>query len=250
VTTAFDAVLFDLDDTLLDADTAWRSGIARLLTRCPQVDRDAARLAWDTAFKRHFPLYLAGEMTFAEHQAARIRSWATLVDVPVPTGAELDWFGDYLAGYSAAWTAFADVAPCLTALAGMRFGVITNGESVQQRAKIAALGLTEAFAVVVASGDIGIAKPDPRIFRHAVRQLGTVPDRCVFVGDRRDTDALAAAAAGMKGVWLNRTFGEQVAGAAPPAGEEIPEIATLAELPMLLDPEIQGYRASGLPREA
>lgn len=229
---AFDTVLFDLDDTLLDGDAAWHSGIARLLARCPQVDRDAARLAWDAAFERHFPVYLAGEMTFVEHQAARMRSWAALVDVPLPAGTELDWFGDYLAGYSAGWAAFEDVAPCLAALAGMRFGVITNGESVQQRAKIAALGLTEAFAVVVASGDIGIAKPDPRIFRHAVRQLGTAPERCVFVGDRRDTDALAATAAGMKGVWLNRTTasGDPVL----VAGEEVPEIATLAELPVLL----------------
>jgi putative hydrolase of the HAD superfamily len=234
VAAALDAVLFDLDDTLLDGDAAWRSGIARLLVRCPQVDRDAARLAWDTAFERHFPAYLAGEMTFAGQQAARIRSWAALIDVPLPAGTELDWFGDYLVGYSAAWAAFEDVAPCLAALAGMRFGVITNGESVQQRAKIAALGLTEAFAVVVASGDIGIAKPDPRIFRHAVRQLGTVPERCAFVGDRRDTDALAAAAVGMKGVWLNRVAGGAVVGAMPAAGGEVPEIATLAELPVLL----------------
>jgi putative hydrolase of the HAD superfamily len=150
----------------------------------------------------------------------------------LPAGTELDWFGEYLVGYSAGWAAFEDVAPCLTALTGMRFGVVTNGESVQQRAKITALGLTEAFAVVVASGDIGIAKPDPRIFRHAVRQLGTVPERCVFVGDRRDTDALAAAATGMKGVWLNRTAasGDPV----PVTGGEVLQIATLAELPVLL----------------
>jgi putative hydrolase of the HAD superfamily len=232
VTAAFDAVLFDLDDTLLDGDAAWRSGITRLLARCPQVDRDAARLAWDTAFERHFPVYLAGEMTFAEHQVARMRSWAALVDVPLPAGTELDWFGDYLVGYSAGWAAFEDVTPCLAALAGTRFGVITNGESVQQRAKIAALGLTESFSAVVASGDIGIAKPDPRIFWHAARQLDTVPERCVFVGDRRDTDALAAVAVGMKGVWLNRApaSGDPV----PVAGEEVPEIATLAELPVLL----------------
>jgi putative hydrolase of the HAD superfamily len=237
---AFDAVLFDLDDTLLDAEAAWHSGIERLLARCPQVDRAAARTAWDTAFEQHFPVYLAGEITFAECQAARIRSWATLVDVAVPDGAEPDWFGDYLVGYSAGWAAFPDVTPCLAALGGMgfggmRFGVITNGDGAQQRAKIAALGLTEAFAAVVASADIGIAKPDPRIFRHAARQLGTVPERCVFVGDRHDTDALAAAAVGMKGVWLNRAGVPvpRVPGAAAPGGV-VAEIATLADLPLLL----------------
>jgi putative hydrolase of the HAD superfamily len=235
MTAAFEAVLFDLDDTLLDAETAWCAGVEQLLTRCPQVDRAAARTAWDTAFEQNFPLYLAGEMTFAECQAARMRSWAALVDVAVPDGAELDWFGDYLVGYSAGWVAFPDVPGCLSALGGMRFGIITNGDSVQQRAKITALGLTEVFTAVVASADIGIAKPDPRIFLHAARQLGTVPERCVFVGDRHDTDALAAAAVGMKGVWLNRAGVPvpRVPGAAA-LGAAVAEIATLAELPLLL----------------
>jgi putative hydrolase of the HAD superfamily len=235
MTAAFDAVLFDLDDTLLDAETAWRSGVEQLLTRCPQVDRAAARTAWDTAFEQNFPRYLAGEMTFAECQAARMRSWAALVDVAVPDGEELDWFGDYLVGYSEGWAAFPDVPGCLAALGGVRFGVITNGDSVQQRAKITALGLTDAFTAVVASADIGIAKPDPRIFLHAARQLGTVPERCVFVGDRHDTDALAAAAVGMKGIWLNRA-GAPVPRAPGPAapGGAVAEIATLAELPLLL----------------
>jgi putative hydrolase of the HAD superfamily len=235
MTAAFDAVLFDLDDTLLDAETAWRSGVERLLARCPQVDRIVARTAWDTAFEQNFPLYLAGEMTFAECQAARMRSWAALVDVAVPDGAELDWFGDYLAGYSAGWVAFPDVPGCLAALGGVRFGVITNGDSAQQRAKITALGLTEVFTTVVASADIGIAKPDPRIFLHAARQLGTVPERCAFVGDRHDTDALAAAAVGMKGIWLNRV-GAPVPCAPESAepGGTVTEIATLAELPLLL----------------
>lgn len=228
---AFDAVLFDLDDTLLDGEAAWQSGIARLIRRrCPHIQPMAARSAWDTAFEQHFPRYLAGEMTFTECQAARMRSWAGLVGVPLPDRAALDWFADYLAGYSAGWTAFADVAPCLAALAGLQRGVVTNGDSVQQRDKIAALGLTGAFAVVVASGDIGIAKPDPRIFRHAAQELATVPERCAFVGDRRDTDAAAAAAVGMKGVWLNRS-GQPVPDA---DGDGVAAITSLAELPRLL----------------
>ena len=60
-----------------------------------------------------------------------------------------------------------------------------------------ALGLTGMFAAVVTASDLGIAKPDPRIFRHAASQLGVPPERCVFVGDLRDTDALGAAAVGM-----------------------------------------------------
>jgi putative hydrolase of the HAD superfamily len=229
----FDAVLFDLDDTLLDGDAAWQSGLARLRVRCPEVELGQARSAWDAAFDLHYPRYLAGELTFDEHRAARLRSWAELVSVTVPDGAELDWFDDYRAGYQAAWSAYADVAPCLAALTGKPLGIITNGHSVQQRDKIAALGLTDTFAAVVASGDIGIAKPDPRIFTYAAEQLGVPADRCVFIGDRRDTDALAAVAVGMRGVWLNRTGATPTPAPTPTptsADDGVVEITSLAEL--------------------
>jgi SAM-dependent methyltransferase len=136
-----DVVLFDLDDTLLNAETAWRAGVERVLLRCPQAHQQDAMSAWEDAFNEHFPRYLSGELTFEQCRTARIRTWARLTGVSVPSGTELQWFGDYLAGYSAHWKAFEDVAACLAALDGLRLGVLTNGEGQQQRAKVAALGL-------------------------------------------------------------------------------------------------------------
>lgn len=225
---ALDAVLFDLDDTLLDGGVASAEGLSRLLTRCPGLDMARARTAWDVVGEEHYARYLSGELTYEEQRAARIRSWAALTGADVPPGAELEWFAVYRAGYEAGWTAFDDVAPCLTALSRTKkLGVITNGESVQQRDKLKALGLASAFAAVAASADIGIAKPDPRIFRHAADLLGVAPERCAYVGDRRDTDAQAATAAGMTGVWLNR------AGLPAPEGD-VAEISSLAELAAIL----------------
>ncbi|HEV2374996.1 MAG TPA: HAD family hydrolase [Streptosporangiaceae bacterium] len=229
MTDAIDAVLFDLDDTLLDGDAAWRAGIDQVLLRCPEVGRAAALSAWEAAFREHYPRYLAGELTQQECQLARIRSWAALVPVTVAPGTEASWFGDYQAGYEAGWAAFADVAGCLSALQGMRLGIVTNGDSVMQRAKLDTLGLGLAFEVVVASGDIGIAKPDPRIFHHCAQRLGLPPARCLYVGDRRDTDALAAQAAGMTAIWLNRR------GIDAP-DDQVREITTLAALAEMVPP--------------
>jgi putative hydrolase of the HAD superfamily len=227
MTDAAEAILFDLDDTLLDGDAAWRAGLDNVLVRCPEVDRAAAFRAWEAAFQEQFPRYIAGEATFEESRAARIRSWAERLPVTVEAGTELSWFDDYLAGYEAGWTAFDDVAPCLGALRKLRLGVITNGDGDQQRAKLAALGLGAVFEVVIVSGDVGYAKPDPRIFHLAAARLGLPPGRCLFVGDRRDTDALGALAAGMPAVWLNR-------GSSKAPDDAVREIATLAELPGLL----------------
>lgn len=232
-----EAVLFDLDDTLLDGDEAWRSGVRALLTRCPQVPLQPGITAWDRAFELYFPRYLAGELTLAECRAVRMRTWAELVGVSLPAGAEHDWFDTYQAGYAAGWTLFPDARPCLDALAGVRLGLITNGDTEQQHAKVAALGLTETFAVVIASGDIGIAKPDPRIFKLAAERLGVPPERCAFIGDRQDTDAQAAAATGMTGIWLNRPgrlAGGGMTGADGMTSADVPQIVSLAELPALL----------------
>jgi putative hydrolase of the HAD superfamily len=230
-----DVVLFDLDDTLLNAETAWRAGVERVLLRCPQAHQQDAMSAWEDAFNEHFPRYLSGELTFEQCRTARIRTWARLTGVSVPRGTELQWFGDYLAGYSAHWKAFEDVAACLAALDGLRLGVITNGEGQQQRAKVAALGLTDTFEVVIAAGDVGIAKPDARIFQLAAQSFGVPPVRCAYVGDQHDTDALAAAAAGMTGIWLNRQ-------ARPAPGAVVPQIASLAELPTLLAGRVTAHR--------
>lgn len=59
-------------------------------------------------------------------------------------------------------------------------------------------------AAVVVSGEIGVHKPKPAIFRYACQLLDAEPGDCLFVGDQLDTDARAATAAGLHGVWLNR----------------------------------------------
>lgn len=198
------AVLFDLDDTLLDGDAAWRSGMDSILRRCPGIDREVAFLAWEAAFHEHFDAYLAGRLSLEESRTERIRSWARALSVTIEPGTELDWFAAYFAGYSAGWKPFDDVAAALRQLTHLLLGIVTNGDGPQQRAKIAALGLEVSFDAILVSSEVGCAKPDPRIFREAAQQLGVAPGRCLFVGDRKDVDAIGARNAGMQAVWLNR----------------------------------------------
>ena len=50
-----------------------------------------------------------------------------------------------------------------------------------------------------------MAKPDPDAFTAACARLAVAPQAAVYVGDRLDVDARAATAAGLRGVWLDRT---------------------------------------------
>ena len=77
---------------------------------------------------------------------------------------------------------------------------VPDGEARAARAR------TAASSTSIASGDVGIAKPDPGIFHEALdRFAATRPvSAAAYVGDRLRTDAIGAARAGLVGVWLNR----------------------------------------------
>jgi putative hydrolase of the HAD superfamily len=72
-----------------------------------------------------------------------------------------------------------------------------------QRNKIDTMGLTALFDVIVLSGEIGVHKPDRRVFDYATRQLGVANEDCVFVGDNPDGDITGAINAGMEAVWID-----------------------------------------------
>jgi HAD superfamily hydrolase (TIGR01662 family) len=129
---------------------------------------------------------------------------------------------------------YGDAVPCLEALrtAGYRLGVIANQPS-QVRSAMARDGLARYFEVWGVSEDLGMQKPDPELFVHALATAQIDASSAVMVGDRLDYDMRPAKTAGMWTVWLLR-------GEAPdePTPEQLAEpdaaIHDLTELPALL----------------
>lgn len=227
------AVLFDLDGTLMDHDGARDAAIAELLAGDPALAAEWLRLE-----TLHYDEYATGRCSFQEQRRRRVRGIHAAMGAPAPADDACDaWFATYLERYRARWTAFGDVLPALAALAAAHpdaaLGVITNGEGEIQRMKLAAIGLAERFPVVVASSEAGCAKPDPAIFALACERLGVAPADAACVGDRLDLDAHGAAAAGLRGVWLDRARAGATADGLVPA-DGVATIATLADLPAAL----------------
>jgi len=83
-------------------------------------------------------------------------------------------------------------------------GVVSNGLPDVQYRKLEAIGLQQVLSCIVLSEEIGIRKPDPRIFRHAARLLQLQPSECLYVGDSYASDVVGAKASGMLICWLNR----------------------------------------------
>ncbi len=126
-----------------------------------------------------------------------------------------------------------DVRPTLDELAGKyRLGVIANQPS-SVRGAMERDGLVGYFEVWGVSDDLGLHKPDPRLFAHVLYLAGVAPPHAVMVGDRLDYDVRPAKSTGMRAVWVLR-------GEAPdePTPEQLAEpdacVDSLAELPAVL----------------
>jgi HAD superfamily hydrolase (TIGR01549 family) len=83
---------------------------------------------------------------------------------------------------------------------GIKTGLVTNAwpePARLLRADAEAFGLAPLLDVMVFSDEVGVAKPAPEIFRHALDRLEVEPIDAMFVGDRLETDVQGAAGVGM-----------------------------------------------------
>ena len=232
-------VLFDLDDTLFAHSAAVRSGVTAHRRghggAMAAADDDAEFGRWTALEEHHYHRYLRGELPYLDMRRARARGFVEPYGLDLSDDAVADeWFARYVVEYTRAWQLHDDTLPMLDALPGRRFGIITNAELGFQLTKLDALAVTGRFEHVIASGEVGVAKPDARIFAHAASLFGVDAADCVYVGDRLHTDAIGAADAGMRGVWIDRPGSATQEQLAEAASRDVPVIRTLAELPALI----------------
>jgi putative hydrolase of the HAD superfamily len=128
----------------------------------------------------------------------------------------------------AGYALFDDVRPALEELAGrgLTLGVVSNFEPWLDDV-LALQGVDHLFATVAVSGRLGVAKPDPEIFKAALTEAGAVPERTVHVGDQPVNDVAAARAVGITPVLIDRF-------ARYPAPEDTHRVEDLGELVRLV----------------
>jgi putative hydrolase of the HAD superfamily len=85
---------------------------------------------------------------------------------------------------------------------GIPVALVSNWDQ-RLRGLLTELGLVDRFQALVISAEIGVEKPDPEIFVHALRQLGCSAASTLHVGDSWREDILGAHALGMKALWLS-----------------------------------------------
>jgi HAD superfamily hydrolase (TIGR01549 family) len=217
------AVLFDLDDTLIDHQHASRAAMVGVRERFPAFQR----LTLDELGTEHQRILdllhhdvALGQRTVADARIERYRrlfGYAGADDKHASAAAEL-----HRRVYQASRCRVAGALELLQALRGrVRIAVVTNNTLAEQTEKLATFGLAAEVDALVTSEEIGAAKPDARIFAVALQRVDCTPDDAVMIGDSWTHDVLGATGAGIAAIWFNRN------GAAHPDPGVAPQIATL-----------------------
>lgn len=86
-----------------------------------------------------------------------------------------------------------------------KLGIIANQlPGLEERLKD--FGILDHFSAIFSSADLGLAKPDPAIFRLALQKTNCLPQQAIMIGDRLDNDIVPAKRIGMKTIWIKQGF--------------------------------------------
>jgi putative hydrolase of the HAD superfamily len=204
------AVLLDALGTLVELETPWPHLVDELAARGVVVGEEAARGA------------MLAEMAYYRAHHDEASTWPTLKDLrrrcaavvqeQIGTALPLADVEDALLA-AIRFRAYPEVPAVLGRLraGGARLAVVSNWDvslhDVLERTHLRAL-----VDAVVISAVLGVAKPDPAIFRVALERLGASAAEAIHVGDSVEHDVAGARAAGVEAVLVARNGGQAPAG--------------------------------------
>lgn len=192
------ALLFDLDNTLMDRDHTFRSFSRKFVQDfLGHMGPEEAERTVEDIIVRDADGYRDKDGFFAE--LSDVLPWRKKV-----TAADIRAYYDrtYITHGALMKHAVEMLEYCRER--GYTLGLVTNGKKDIQYGKIDLLKLRGYFKAIVISGEAGISKPDPEIYRFALERLESTAEETLFIGDHPVNDIWGAAKAGMETIWLKR----------------------------------------------
>jgi putative hydrolase of the HAD superfamily len=197
------AILFDIDDTLCAttefARRARRNAVEAMISAGLQVpaaellaELDEVIVEFSSNYEHHFDKLLL------RLEPARTAKLNRALVVAAGVASYHDTKFRELRPYPGVAELFRDLQR-----AGMRLGIVTHGLSVKQAEKLLRLGLVEYLdpQAIFISDQIGINKPNPKLYQFALNALDLDAERVMYVGDNPRNDIEPPKSLGMTTVW-------------------------------------------------
>ncbi len=201
-------IFFDLDGTLIDQKTA-QNCACRTLYKKYGFDAVVSEVEflkkWDSLTELHYESYLKRECTYMEQRERRVADLFEAYGIDMGTRTLLEIYDEYLYYFEINWKAFPEIKGSLEALKEYSLGILTNGDSAQQKQKLETTGIAQYFQYIVCAGDYPYAKPDIRIFKEVCKIAKVAPSEILYVGDSMQSDINPCLSLGINCVYLNRT---------------------------------------------
>jgi len=206
-----DAVIFDLDDTLIAydavAEPCWQSVCRRFALRVPGLDANSLYLAIKDAREWH-------SSDPERHRSSRLNTHAyrrevatvALKRLGIDVASLANEIGDT---YSVEREKAAYLLPGATRALeslradGVKLALLTNGMSELQCPKISRFALAPYFQHIQIESEFGIGKPDERAFNNVLKSLDVTAMQTWMVGDNLEHDIGGAQKVGMTGIWVD-----------------------------------------------
>jgi len=191
--TTIKAILFDLDNTILDRTRTF-GGFARSFIENYFNHIETTEDIYHTLIERDQDGYKDKNELFAEMRD--LLPWSR-----TPSVSELM---DFYSSEYVKNAVFMDRAEevLLHLRNKYKVGLITNGKTSIQYGKIDRLGIRGELDLILVSEEAGFKKPDPRIFELALHRLRLLPEECIYIGDHPVNDMEGAAKIGMSTIWI------------------------------------------------
>ncbi|OUC02219.1 2-haloalkanoic acid dehalogenase [Bacillus thuringiensis serovar medellin] len=194
----YKAMLFDLDDTLLDRDKAVDNLFLLVLEKCYEDVSDTVKNNMLQKFKEYDKReYGISDKTIVieslfDEFAPKYR---------LPRNYIQDFWNEH---FPKCFSIDQNTIRFLNHIKRhIKVGIITNGSTQRQKAKIINTNLNNYFDTIIISEEVGLSKPDKRIFELALNKLNVQPENTLFVGDDLEKDIAGPQNANIKGVWFN-----------------------------------------------
>lgn len=194
----YQAIIFDLDDTLLDRDKAVEKLFSIILEQCYGNVEPSSRGEMLEKFKVY------DNRGYGKNDKAEVLESFFEKFPPkhrLPNNSIQDFWNN---NFPHCFSMDEDMINIINSIkTKVKVAIITNGSTQRQKAKIINAGLNSCFEVIIISEEVGLRKPDKRIFELALKRLNVQPESAFFVGDNIELDIGGCQNANIKGIWFN-----------------------------------------------
>ncbi len=209
-------IFFDLDDTLFDFTSASLISLRKLYEETPDIQ---SRFSSPEAFideyhihnKRMWQLHESGQISADFLKPERFRLTIAPEREDEETRNAMRALNDRYLWLLGECKSPMEGAKELLEMLSKKYliGVLTNGFTEVQYRKLRSTGLDRYIQRMVISDEIGIQKPDSRLFRYAEQETGATPESTIMIGDNPDNDIQGSLDAGWQAIyfdWKDKPF--------------------------------------------